>query len=697
MLATRRAMPCHVCHVLDFGAGRERDPLRRLADSLLGLVPESMPDARSAAVLSFIAAEPVEERLQPFLHELAEAPLTPALRSLIDASDEATRRAGRNEALALLVRRLSHAPMLLIVEDMHWADAALAEALLRLASIALDRPLVLALTSRPENERFYEALRIQPAGAPQVTIDLGPLRAQDVEAIVGHLARLPEAALRQCIDRAGGNPLFLEQLLRNFAETADDLPLSLRGLIVARVDRLGAADRAAVHAAAVLGQRFDPAALQALVGDPAYDASGLLRTGLLRIDGTEFVFAHALIREAVLRSLLAEARRGLHARAADWFNGRDPMLRASHLDRAESPAAADAYRLAAEDRLQRYRPAEALPLVERGLALAAAADTRGALLLLKGDALLDSGRAREALAAYQEALRAEDARTRSLAFLGSASARRILDELPAALEDVASAQALAEGGGWLDIQARCHFTRGNLFFPMGRVDDCLVEHRAALDLAERTGDAEAKARALGGLGDAEYARGALAASERYFRRCVEESRRIGLGRVEVSNRPMHAITRVRGTQPAGRAHRRSGGGRARRGRRAETGRVGRSSVLRPPASGARLPRRGPTAYRARPHHCARAGGVAVRAREPRLPRRDRGRIRQTRSRPRACRGGTDIGAQDGDGILGSGIARLQRLARERRRRTRRLRRRSREAPFRQGAGPQPLPRATRAH
>ena len=217
------------------------------------------------------------------------------------------------------------------------------------------------------------------------------------------------------------------------------------------------------------------------------------------------------------------------------------MLRASHLDRAESPAAADAYRLAAEDRLQRYRPAEALPLVERGLALAAAADTRGALLL-KGDALLDSGRPREALAAYQEALRAEDARTRSLAFLGSASARRILDELPTALDDVASAQALAEDGGWLDIEARCHFTRGNLFFPLGRVDDCLVEHRAALDLAERTGDAEAKARALGGLGDAEYARGALAASGRYFRRCVEESRRIGLGRVEVSNRPMHAVT-----------------------------------------------------------------------------------------------------------------------------------------------------------
>ncbi|HTO65619.1 MAG TPA: adenylate/guanylate cyclase domain-containing protein [Bradyrhizobium sp.] len=543
-LAMRRAIPCHVCHVLDFGAGQERDPLRRLADSLLELAADSAPDTRLAAVRALIAAEPVDARLQPFLHELAEAPLAPALRSLIDASDEASRRRGRDEALAFLVRRaLSRAPMLLLVEDLHWADASLVEALVRLTSIGIDRPLVLVLTSRPENEHLYEALRSQPAVAPLVTIDVGPLRTQDATAIAGHLAVLPDTTRRQCIERAGGNPLFLEQLLRNVAETAGDLPLSLRGLVVARVDRLRAADRAALHAAAVLGQRFDPAALLALVGNPAFDVASLLRAGLLRTDGRELVFAHALIREAVLRSLLAEALRALHARAADWFDGRDPILRASHLDRAESPAAADAYHLAAEDRLRRYRPAEALPLVERGLALAAAADSRAALLLLKGDALLDAGRSRDALAAYQETPQAGgDRRNRSLALLGSAAARRILDELPAALDDVASAQVLAKSGGWLDIQARCHFTRGNLFFPLGRVDECLVEHRAALDLADRSGSAEAKARALGGLGDAEYARGDNVASADYFRRCVEESRLIGLGRVEVSNRPMHAHT-----------------------------------------------------------------------------------------------------------------------------------------------------------
>ncbi len=543
-LAVGGGIACHVCHVLDFGAGHERDPLRRLVDSLLGLMPDSVSEVRAAAVAGLVAASSVEARLEAFLRELAEAPLTPALRGLIDASDEASRRAGRHEAMAMLIERaLADSPLLLVVEDLHWADTALVEALLRVSRIAIDRPLILALTSRPENERLYEALRLQPGGAPLATIDLGPLRAQDAVAIVGHVGRLPEAIQQRCIERAGGNPLFLEQLLRNAAEAAGELPPSLRGLIVARVDRLGAADRAAIHAAAVLGQRFDIAALRAVVVDPAYAADRLLQAGLLRADGVELVFAHALICEAVQRSLLAQPRRVLHGRAAAWFAGRDPILRALHLDRAESPEAADAYRVAAEDRLQRYRPAEALPLVARGLELAEEPASRAALLLLKGDVLLDGGRAREALAAYQEMLQVGgDDRSRSLALLGSASARRILDDLPTALDDVAAAQGLAEKGAWLDIEARCRFTRGNLYFPQGRVEECLVEHEAALGLAERSGSAEAKARALGGLGDAEYARGRVVTCGAHFQRCVEESRRIGLGRVEVSNLPMYAHT-----------------------------------------------------------------------------------------------------------------------------------------------------------
>jgi class 3 adenylate cyclase len=540
--AIRRGMSSHIAHVLDFGAGQRGDPLRRLADSLFGLKPDTAPGDRSGVVASLVEATSIDVGLEPFMHELAGAPLTPVLRGRIDASDERMRRDKRQEAIAFLVKReLAQKGMLLVIEDLHWADPSLAQSMSKLARLVTDHPLVLALTSRPENERTYEALRAQAADAPLVTIDLRPLRPQDAAAIVSHLAPLPEVVLQNCIQRAGGNPLFLEQLLRNAAEAAGDLPPSLRGLVVARVDRLTSLDRAAIHAAAILGERFDPAALRALIGEPAYDAAELVRTGLLRMDQRELTFAHALIREAVLRSLLADARKKLHTLAADWFERREPTLRALHLDHAESPAAADAYRLAAADRLRQYRPAEALPLVERGLLLATAPDIRSALLIIKGDVLLDSGRARDALATYQDALAGgADSRERSLALLGSASARRILDQLEGALDDVGEAQALADDAGWLEIKSRCHFLRGNLFFPLGRVDECLREHQAALDCAEASGDAEAKARAFGGLGDAEYAHGNMLVSGQYFRRCVEESRRIGLGRVEVSNQPMFA-------------------------------------------------------------------------------------------------------------------------------------------------------------
>jgi hypothetical protein len=257
------------------------------------------------------------------------------------------------------------------------------------------------------------------------------------------------------------------------------------------------------------------------------------------------IFAHALIRDAVQRSLLAETQRTLHSRAAEWFAERDSLLHAVHLEHAGSPKAANAYLIAAEDRLQRYRPAEALPLVERGLALATDAGSLAALFVLKGDMLLEGGQVREALGTYQAALQADgSARHRCLALLGSASARRILEDLPPAFEEVAAAQTLAEAEGWLDLRARCHYTRGNLYYPTGRVDECRTEHQLSVDLAERSEKAEAKARALGGLADAAHATGRMLTCGHYARQCIEECRRIGLGRLEIANLPLVALSLV---------------------------------------------------------------------------------------------------------------------------------------------------------
>jgi tetratricopeptide (TPR) repeat protein len=92
-------------------------------------------------------------------------------------------------------------------------------------------------------------------------------------------------------------------------------------------------------------------------------------------------------------------------------------------------------------------------------------------------------------------------------------------------------------------QARSHFLRGNLLFPRGHIEGCVGEHRRGLELARRAGSAELEAMALGGVGDAEYMRGRMISAHEGFRRCIELARQQGLGRIEVANWPMAALTR----------------------------------------------------------------------------------------------------------------------------------------------------------
>jgi tetratricopeptide (TPR) repeat protein len=89
-----------------------------------------------------------------------------------------------------------------------------------------------------------------------------------------------------------------------------------------------------------------------------------------------------------------------------------------------------------------------------------------------------------------------------------------------------------------------HFLRGNLFFPRGNIQGVLDEHEKSLRFAKASGSVELEAAALGGLGDAEYARGRMLTAGERFDACVALCREHGLGRIEVANRPMAAITRV---------------------------------------------------------------------------------------------------------------------------------------------------------
>ncbi|MGD9882754.1 MAG: adenylate/guanylate cyclase domain-containing protein [Reyranella sp.] len=531
--ASGQGMAPIMAHAVDFGTARRQMPLRVLAEALIERLPGWIEDPA------------VDARLRAAAHDVVERPMPPELAAPYRAMEDSRRVAARAEAVTELTATVtSTSPLVIAIEDLHWADDTLRAFVRMLARRTATARLVVVTTSRPEGDPVDAAFRRDLAGVSVVVMELGPLQGAAMQALARAAAsKVDQAVIATFINRSGGNPLFLEQLALSTAEAQTaELPGSIRGLVQARLDRLARADRAALQAASVYGQRVPPAALRALAGSDSYDPRPLIEAGLLIDDGGMLVFAHALIQEGTYASLLRETARQLHRRAADWLGEGEPDLRAQHLDRAGEPGAADAYRLAAEAQRRSGRLSVALERAERGLQLAVTEAQFVALSLLAGHLLLDLGAPREARDRFVAALaKATSAAERGEAEFGIAAALRITDDLAGAEQALDRALAAAEAAELTALASRCHHMRGNLLFPRGRVDECMAEHRRALALAERAQSPELVARALGGLADAFYAQGRMRSAGTALARCIEAARLSGAGAVEIANRPMAAI------------------------------------------------------------------------------------------------------------------------------------------------------------
>jgi len=517
---------CHAGTVLDFGAGAERDAIRTLARSLLG--GEDREDC--------------PERL--LIDDLLGRSLTPAQRAMLDAMDHATRHQRRIAALAGLVGHVSRRqPLLLVIEDLHWANEVTLDYVARLCETVAECPALLVMTSRIENDPLGAAWRSRVA-AGLVTIDLGPLRAEDAAALAGGLIDAASPLAQRCIERANGNPLFLEQLLRHAAEPSEaDVPATVQSVVLARADKLPPRDRRALQVASVLGQRFALGALRHVLADPAYSPEALTEHWLVRSDGGDLVFNHALIRDGVYGSLLESSSRAYHCAAAVWYRERDLGVCAEHLDRGRDPGAAAAYAAAARAETAAYRPRAALALLARGQACAAARADAYALAVLEAEVLLDVAQVKESIAASGRALElADTSATRCAARLALAAGLRLVDRLDEAFAALELAERDALADELVEPLARIHHLRGNLYFPQARIDDCRAEHERALGWAEKAATPELAARALSGLGDVEYIRGRYRSARDRFAACLALCNEHGLGKIEVANRGMLAIT-----------------------------------------------------------------------------------------------------------------------------------------------------------
>ena len=247
-------------------------------------------------------------------------------------------------------------PTVVLVEDLHWAEDPLLDLLERVCR-EVRGPLLVIGTARPE---LLDRRRSWGAGrrnASLVWLDaLSPVEAAAMldELVPGELSVETRNAL---VERAEGNPFFLEELLAAFVETGavvEELPDSVQAILAARVDRLEAPTRAALQAASVIGRVFWSGPTMELIGGEAVDWAVLEDRDFVRrrpgstIGGeTEYAFKHALTREVVYGSVAKARRAKLHALIAAWLErtggGRDEhaALLAHHYAQAASPENAD--------------------------------------------------------------------------------------------------------------------------------------------------------------------------------------------------------------------------------------------------------------------------------------------------------------------------------------------------------------------
>ncbi len=311
-------------------------------------------------------------------------------------------------------------PILLVVEDLQWADRPSVDALGTALRRVRDRPLFLLALARPEVDAVFPGVW---ADRGATTVTLGPLAPEAIERIAREaLGREPDAAtLAWLVRHAQGSPLYLEELLYVVAQgRAGELPGTLRAMTRARLDALPAGARRVLRAASVFGEVLTASGVAALLGgaprgvvlaeldglverellstrEPGRAAGGLASwaaeepRGLAVGDADrEYVFRHSLVREAAYETLTPPDRALGHELAATWLEAvgvTEPLLLATHLERAGQPRrAADGYARAAELALDANDFGGAIARAERAADCGVAVETLGPLRLLQVEA-----------------------------------------------------------------------------------------------------------------------------------------------------------------------------------------------------------------------------------------------------------------------------------------------------------------------
>ncbi len=560
--------------------GRASPEMRRHPNALLRdlfsfhlQVQESDPPSVVRARLeeSFSAALGPEDSSRSLAHlagsligfDFSDSPLLKG-----SPTDEQSLRARGLAALSEYFRALlRREPMVLFLEDIHWADDSALDLLERLLQTLAPKRLLVLCTARPELFERRPEWDLDPA---HVRLELRPLSQEDSHRLVAELLRkveaIPPALHELVVSRAEGNPFYLEELIQMLLEegviladgerwrveprrlTSLKVPATLSGVLQSRLDGLPAQEREVLQRASVVGRIFWDEALARMGPDeeppiPLHAALVALQERELIFEqsspafaGTrEYIFKHAIVREVAYDTVLKRERRAFHGRIAEWLLARGGErsrehlgLIADHLEASGQAVRAAVYlRRAGEEALSLFANAEARSFLERAMALTPETDLpeRYAIVAAreKVHAVLGERRAQRMDLEMMEVL-AEllgDARRQAEAALRRALYASEIGELATGVEAVRKAIQLAQETGDVASEALGHLRWGRMLrHHRGDFESARLHFERSLALAESARLAHLEVENLLSLGAVIHETGDLATSLSYIQRVL---------------------------------------------------------------------------------------------------------------------------------------------------------------------------------
>jgi len=466
-------------------------------------------------------------------------------------------------------------PVILVFEDLHWADPSSINLIEYLFSLTIHCPLLILSVTRPDRESNFWNVKMQGARdfSDQFTeLTLWPLTDDESRQLLKFLLKIeemPPATEQLLLNRAEGNPLFLEEVLRSLIEegviqrangyweitrtiTEIDIPTTLQGVLTARIDRLAEPVKRVLQAAAVIGRVFPRFVLAPIVNDPDTLEKALNELELAELikvrtrePEPEYMFKHFLTHETAYHSLLHQQRVIIHKQIGDymsrlyWQLGEEfAAIVAEHYCKSETwPRALRYLHRAGDAATQSFANQKALEFYSRALAVAEKmgdeADQTTVLNVFEGraKALARLGEPQQAIDDYQMVLSLarnldnNSAQLRALNGVGSlyASHYDFSHASQFFREALEVARRIGDERGVADTLNQL----GNFYYNMGELESATQCYREANEISITLSDELRRIEAEDGLAKIMLEQGEIAASVARYQEIVPIRRRLG--------------------------------------------------------------------------------------------------------------------------------------------------------------------------